>query len=50
MVAHRLQIKKNENTNIGYGRDVGYKFTQYDLGEDVHRISATQLRNNASKS
>ena len=37
-------------TNIGYGRDVGYKFTQYDLGEDVHRISATKLRNDASKS
>jgi len=31
--------------NIGYGRDVGYKFTQYDLGEDIHKISATGIRN-----
>ena len=31
--------------NIGYGRDVGYKFTQYDLGEDIHKISATKIRN-----
>lgn len=32
-------------TNIGYGRDVGYKFTQYDLGEEIHKISATDIRN-----
>lgn len=31
--------------NIGYGRDVGYKFTEYDLGEDIHKISATKIRN-----
>lgn len=31
--------------NIGYGRDVGYKFTKYDLGEDIHKISATKIRN-----
>jgi hypothetical protein len=30
--------------NIGYGRDVGYKITQYDLGEDIHNISATKIR------
>tara|TARA_R100000329_G_scaffold57029_1_gene51671 strand:- start:1045 stop:1425 length:381 start_codon:yes stop_codon:yes gene_type:complete len=35
-------------TNIGYGRDVGYSITQYDLGEEIHKISATEIRN-ASK-
>lgn len=32
-------------TNIGYGRDVGYSITQYDLGEEIHSISATKIRN-----
>ena len=32
-------------TNIGYGRDVGYTITQYDLGEDIHKMSATEIRN-----
>lgn len=31
--------------NIGYGRDVGYDITQYDLGEEIHSISATKIRN-----
>ena len=31
--------------NIGYGRDVGYTIKQYDLGEEIHSISATQIRN-----
>lgn len=31
-------------TNIVYGRDVGYKIEQVDLGEDIHKISATQKR------
>ena len=35
-------------TNIGYGRDVGYTIKQYDLGEDIHQISATKIRD-ASK-
>ena len=35
-------------TNIGYGRDVGYTIKQYVLGEDIHKISATKIRN-ASK-
>ena len=30
--------------NIGYGRDVGYRITQYDLGEEIHSISATKIR------
>jgi adenylylsulfate kinase len=31
-------------TNIVYGRDVGYKIEQIDLGADIHAISATQKR------
>jgi hypothetical protein len=31
-------------TNIVYGRDVGYKIEQADLGADIHAISATQKR------
>lgn len=30
--------------DISYGRGVGYTFTQHDLGEEVHAISATQIR------
>jgi len=30
--------------DISYGRGVGYTFTQHDLGEDVHQISATKIR------
>ena len=30
--------------DISYGRGVGYTFTQHDLGEDVHSISATKIR------
>ena len=28
----------------GYGRGVGYTFTQHDLGEEIHNISATKIR------
>lgn len=31
-------------TNIVYGRDVGYKVEQVDLGAEIHSISATQKR------
>ena len=31
-------------TNIVYGRDVGYKIEQVDLGAEIHAISATQKR------
>ena len=41
-------IKVPNIINIGYGRDVGYSITQYDLGEEIHAISATEIRN-ASK-
>lgn len=30
--------------DISYGRGVGYTFTQHDLGEQVHNISATKIR------
>lgn len=30
--------------DISYGRGVGYTFTQHDLGEDMHNISATKIR------
>ena len=30
--------------DISYGRGVGYTFTEHDLGENVHAISATKIR------
>jgi len=30
--------------DISYGRGVGYTFTEHDLGEDIHNISATKVR------
>ena len=30
--------------DISYGRGVGYTFTEHDLGEEIHSISATQIR------
>ena len=30
--------------DISYGRKVGYTFTEHDLGEDIHDISATKIR------
>ena len=30
--------------DIGYGRGVGYTFTEHDLGADMHSISATEIR------
>jgi len=30
--------------DISYGRGVGYTFTQHDLGENIHNISATKIR------
>jgi hypothetical protein len=30
--------------DISYGRGVGYTFTQHDLGEEIHNISATEIR------
>jgi len=30
--------------DISYGRGVGYTFTEHDLGDAVHSISATKIR------
>jgi len=30
--------------DISYGRGVGYTFTEHDLGEEIHKISATSIR------
>lgn len=30
--------------DISYGRGVGYTFTEHDLGEQTHSISATKIR------
>jgi nicotinamide mononucleotide adenylyltransferase len=30
--------------DISYGRGVGYTFTEHDLGEEIHSISATKVR------
>ena len=39
-------IKREPNIiDISYGRDVGYSITQHDLGEEIHNISATKIRN-----
>ncbi len=37
-------VKMPNITNIVYGRDVGYKIEQIDLGADIHAISATDKR------
>ena len=37
-------IKVPNIVNISYGREVGYTFTEHDLGEDIHNISATKIR------
>lgn len=30
--------------DISYGRGVGYTFTEHDLGDAIHNISATKIR------
>ena len=30
--------------DISYGRGVGYTFTEHDLGAEIHKISATNIR------
>lgn len=37
-------MKMPNIVDISYGRGVGYTFTQHDLGEDIHNISATKIR------
>ena len=42
-------IKVPNITDISYGRGVGYTFTEHDLGEEVHSISATKIREELRK-
>ena len=37
-------IKVPNITDISFGRGVGYTFTEHDLGEKIHKISATKIR------
>ena len=37
-------IKVPNIVDVSYGRGVGYSFTEHDLGEDIHSISATKIR------
>lgn len=37
-------MKMPNIVDISYGRGVGYTFTQHDLGEELHNISATKIR------
>jgi hypothetical protein len=39
-----LVLRLPNITNIVYGRDVGYKIEQVDLGATIHAISATEKR------
>ena len=41
---HYIVIKVPNIIDISYGRGVGYTFTEHDLGEDIHKISATNIR------
>ena len=35
--------------DISYGRGVGYTFTEHELGEAIHKISATKIREQLRK-
>ena len=37
-------IKVPNIIDISYGGGVGYTFTEHDLGEKIHKISATNIR------
>ncbi len=41
---HYVIIKVPNIIDISYGRGVGYTFTEHDLGEEIHKISATNIR------
>lgn len=42
---NEYEIAKVPNIiDISYGRGVGYTFTEHDLGEEIHSISATKIR------
>ena len=45
LIGIEYEIMKVPNiVDISYGRGVGYTFTQHDLGEQIHDISATKIR------
>ena len=39
-----IVIKVPNITDISYGRGVGYTFTEHNLGDEIHKISATNIR------
>ena len=39
-----IVIKVPNVVDISYGRGVGYTFSEHDLGEKIHKISATKIR------
>ena len=39
-----IVIKVPNIIDISYGRGVGYTFTEHNLGEEIHKISATKIR------
>ena len=39
-----IVIKVPNITDISFGRGVGYTFTEHDLGDEIHKISATKIR------
>ena len=39
-----IVIKVPNITDISFGRGVGYTFTEHNLGEEIHKISATKIR------
>ncbi len=42
---HQYVVIKVPNiVDISYGRGVGYTFTEHNLGEEIHKISATNIR------
>lgn len=41
---HFIIMKVPNIVDISYGRGVGYTFTQHDLGDTIHEISATKIR------
>jgi hypothetical protein len=39
-----IVLKVPNVIDISYGRGVGYTFTEHDLGDEIHKISATKIR------
>ena len=47
---HQYLILEVPNiVDISYGRGVGYTFTEHTLGDDIHNISATKIREQIKK-